>query len=312
MELYQLRSFAVVAEVRHLTRAAEKLHISQPALSAQIKALEDELEVPLFERTSSGMVLTAAGQRLLAEAEKVLFAAQALRTEARALKGEVDGHAAVGTLSDPAFIRLGEFLSATVDRHPLLQLELHHEISGAAFEKVRDGQLDAAFYYGALAHPAVAGLELRPVTYLVAAPAAWRDRVADATSAEIAALPWILTPSISSHNRLVGDLFDEHGVEPTKVVEADQESVISSLVVSGVGLSLMREDVALAKEAAGEVCLWEKGRATTTLWFIYPQERADDLVIRALLDVIRETWDLREGRVPPRVKARGRKLEASR
>lgn len=310
MELYQLRSFAVVAEVRHLTRAAEKLHISQPALSAQIKALEDELEVPLFERTSSGMVLTAAGQRLLAEAEKVLFAAQALRNEARALKGEVDGHASVGTLSDPAFIRLGEFLSTTVDRHPLLQLELHHEISGAAFEKVRDGQLDAAFYYGPLAHPAVAGLELRPVTYLVAGPGAWRDRVAEASSAEIAALPWILTPSISSHNRLVGDLFDEHGVEPTKVVEADQESVISSLVVSGVGLSLMREDVALAKEAAGEVCLWGKGRATTTLWFIYPQERADDPVIRALLDVIRETWALRQPRVPAPAKARSRKVEA--
>jgi DNA-binding transcriptional LysR family regulator len=310
MELYQLRSFAVVAEVRHLTRAAEKLHISQPALSAQIKALEDELEVPLFERTSSGMVLTAAGQRLLSEAEKVLSAAQGLRNEARTLKGEVAGRAAVGTLSDPAFIRLGEFLSATVDRHPLLQLELHHEISGAALEKVRDGQLDAAFYYGPLSHPGVAGLGLRPVTYLVAGPAAWRDRVAEASAAEIAALPWILTPSISSHNQLVVDLFHAHGVEPTKVVEADQESVISSLVVSGVGLSLMREDVALAKQAAGEVCLWGKGKATTTLWFIYPQERADDPVIRALLDVIRETWELREGRVPPRAKARGGKLEA--
>jgi DNA-binding transcriptional LysR family regulator len=308
MELYQLRSFAVVAEVKHLTRAAEKLHISQPALSAQIKALEDELEVALFERTSSGMTLTAAGQRLLAEAEKVLLAAQGLRNEARVLRGEVDGHAAVGTLSDPAFIRLGEFLSATVDRYPLLQLELHHEISGAAFEKVRDGQLDAAFYYGALAHPTVAGLELRPVTYLVAGPAAWRDRVAEGTSAEVAALPWILTPSISSHNRLVAELFQEHGVEPTKVAEADQESVISSLVVSGVGLALMREDVALAKEAAGEVCVWTKGKATTTLWFIYPQERAADPVIRALLDVLRETWEIRERRAPPAVQ--GRRLEA--
>jgi DNA-binding transcriptional LysR family regulator len=306
MELYQLRSFAVVAEVRHLTRAAEKLHISQPALSAQIKALEDELEVTLFERTSIGMALTAAGQRLLQEAEKVLSAAQALRNEARALRGEVAGRASVGTLSDPGFIRLGEFLTATVDRHPLLQLELHHEISGAAFEKVRDGELDAAFYYGALTHPAVAGLALRPMTYRVAGPAAWRDRVEEADWAEIAALPWILTPSISSHNQLVADLFRSHGVAPAKVVEADQESVISSLTVSGVGLSLMREDVALAKRAAGEACLWEKGRATTTLWFIYPQERADDPVIRALLEVIRETWAL--GAPPPGAKRR--KLEA--
>jgi DNA-binding transcriptional LysR family regulator len=307
MELYQLRGFAVVAEVKHLTRAAEKLHISQPALSAQIKALEDELEVTLFERTSSGMVLTAAGQRLLQEAEKVLSAAQALRNEARSLRGEVAGRASVGTLSDPGFIRLGEFLSATVDRHPLLQLELHHEISGAAFEKVRDGQLDAAFYYGALSHPAVAGLALRPMTYRVAGPAAWRNKVAEADWAEIAALPWILTPSISSHNQLVADLFRDHGVAPTKIIEADQESVISSLTVSGVGLSLMREDVALAKRATGEVCLWEKGRATTTLWFIHPQERADDPVIRALLEVIRETWA--PGAAPSR-SAKRRKPEA--
>jgi DNA-binding transcriptional LysR family regulator len=308
MELYQLRSFAVVAEVKHLTRAADKLHISQPALSAQIKALEDELEVALFERTSSGMVLTAAGQRLLAEAEKVLSAAQALRNEARSLRGEVAGRASVGTLSDPEFIRLGEFLSAAVDRHPLLQLELHHEISGAAFEKVRDGQLDAAFYYGALSHPAVAGLALRPMTYRVAGPAAWRDRVEQGTWAEIAALPWILTPTISSHNHLLGELFRSHGVAPTKVVEADQESVISSLVVSGLGLSLMRDDVALAKAAAGEVALWTHGKATTTLWFIHPQERAGDPIIRALLEVIREVWELPEAHALPG--ARGRKVEA--
>jgi DNA-binding transcriptional LysR family regulator len=75
MELYQLRSFVAVAEAAHLTRASEKLHVSQPAVSAQIKALEDELDLALFERTSSGMVLTSAGRRLLADAEKVLAAA---------------------------------------------------------------------------------------------------------------------------------------------------------------------------------------------------------------------------------------------
>jgi DNA-binding transcriptional LysR family regulator len=170
-------------------------------------------------------------------------------------------------------------------------------ISGAALERVRDGQLDAAFYYGELSQPGVAGLALRPMAYRVAAPAAWRDKVEHAESDEIAALPWILTPTISSHNRLVEELFRSHGVTPTKVVEADQESVISSLIVSGVGLSLMREDVALAKQAAGEVALWENGRATTTLWFIYRQERAGDPMIRGLLDVLHDTWDLREGRV---------------
>jgi DNA-binding transcriptional LysR family regulator len=294
MELYQLRSFVAVAEAGHLTRASEKLHISQPAVSAQIKALEDELELALFERTSSGMVLTPAGERLLADAEKVLAAAQVLRNEAKALKGEVAGKVRVGTMSDPGFIRVGEFLSTTVERFPLLQVELHHEITGAAFAKVRDGELDASFYYGEIEHQSVEGLRLRGGTYRVAAPAAWSGRVVDADWSQIALQPWIITPAISTHHKLVRALFDKHGIEPTKVVEADQESVIANLVVSGVGLSLIREELALEKEAAGEVCLWRDVRLETTLWFIYLLARKDDPVIRALLGVLRDTWKLTE------------------
>src|SRR5262245_37796343 len=173
MELYQLRSFAAVAEVGHLTRAAEKLHISQPALSAQIKALEDELGLALFERTASGMLLTGAGQRLLAETEKILAATQALQAEARALKGEVSGKARLGTLSDPEFIRLSAFMTAAVERYPLLEIEFQHEITGVAMEHVREGTLDASFYYGEISEPQVAAVELRGITYRIAAPAAW-------------------------------------------------------------------------------------------------------------------------------------------
>lgn len=293
MELYQLRSFAAVAELGNLTRAAEKLHVSQPALSAQIKALEDELGLALFERTSSGMVLGAAGKRLLAEAEKVLAAVQVLKNEARALQGEIGGKASLGTLSDPEFIRLGEFLSTTVERYPLLDVELHQQISGAALEQVRDGRLDASFYYGELSQPSVVGLPLREVVFRVVAPAGWQTRLEAASWNEIAEQQWIIPPAISTHNQLLHRLFREHDVEPAKVVEADQEAVVSSLVVSGVGMALMREEAALEKEAEGEVCLWKDVRITTTLWFIYLQEREHDPVIRGLIDVLKDTWKLR-------------------
>src|SRR5436190_14733302 len=100
MELYQLRSFAAIAETGQLTRAAEKLHVSQPALSSQLKALEEELEFALFERTPGGMVLTAPGKRLLADAEKVLAAAQNMQHNARTMKGDISGKARIGTLAD--------------------------------------------------------------------------------------------------------------------------------------------------------------------------------------------------------------------
>lgn len=303
MELYQLRAFAAVADAGQLTRAAERLHLSQPALSAQIKALEEELEVRLFERTPYGMHPTRAGRDLLVHAEQVLAAAEGLRRAARTVRGEAAGRLRIGTLSDPQFIRLGNVLGKAVERFPLLELELHHEITGAALEAVRDGTLDASFYYGDISSPQVTGLALRDLVYCVAAPAEWKARIDGAGWRELAALPWIVTPPISTHHRLLQTIFSEHGVAPAKVIEADVEAVISNLVASGLGVSLMREDLALARQRAGEVCIWTKAQVRTTLWFIYRAERASDPLIAALLSVVAETWQLPLPAAPEQAKA---------
>jgi DNA-binding transcriptional LysR family regulator len=293
VELYQLRGFVAVAEAGHLTRAADRLHLSQPALSAQIKALEEELQLELFERKSNGMALTAAGKRLIGEAQKLLSAAQALRNEAQAIKGAAAGVASVGTLSDPEIIRVGELMAGAVERYPLIELQLHHEVSGVAFEKVRDGELDASFYYGELSHPGVTGVALREITYRIVAPAAWKERMEHATWEDIANEPWVMAPPVSTHHQLATVLFRQHNVQPSTVVEADDEVVVGSLVVSGLGLGLMREDSAFEKAAAGEVCLWRDTRLTTTLQFVYLREREQDPVLLALVDILRDVWSLR-------------------
>ena len=300
MELYQLNSFAVVAELGHLTRASEKLHLSQPALSAQIRALEDELDVALFERTSSGMVLTAAGRRLLPEAEQVIGAAQALKSAARALKGEVAGIVRVGTLADPEFIRVAEFLSRAVVRFPCLEIELRHEVTGAAFEKVRQGLLDASFYYGDLAHPTMHATVLREVAYRIAAPAAWRSQVEVAGWAEIAAMPWVMAPPISTHYALAMEWFRTRDLAPAKHIEADNDLMISALVAGGLGAALMREDLALAASAAGQVCVWSDLRLATELKFIYLAEREAEPAIRGLREVLASIWSA-DRRPPSRV-----------
>jgi DNA-binding transcriptional LysR family regulator len=290
MELYQLRSFAAVAEIGHLTRAAERLHVSQPALSAQIRALEEELGVALFERGTSGMSLTAAGRQLLPAAREIVDRAVALRGIAQSLRGRIAGHVRVGTVADPELLRLGALLAVAVDQHPLLEIELHHEVSGVAFEKVRDGALDAAFYFGPLAHASVASLPLRPVVYRVAGPAAWADRLKEADDAGAAALPWVMTPPISTHHALATRFFAQRGLVPTTVVEADNEAVIRSLVVAGVGLSLIREDAALEAEAAGEVVLWPGAHIETTLQFVWPRARGAEPAIAALVALVESVW----------------------
>lgn len=290
MELYQLKGLLAVAGEGHLTRAADKLHVSQPALSAQIKALEDELGVTLFERGPSGMTLTSSGKRLVTAAQGVLVAANAMTVEARSLSGEIMGRIRLGTIADPEFLRLPALLAAAVARCPLVELELHHEVTGDAFAKVRDGVLDASFYYGALTHSAVAAMPLLDFDFRVVAPAAWAGRIADADFVALAREPWILTPPISTHRTLAEALFREHGVTPATLIEADNEGVIRSLVVAGLGVALMRDGTAAALVESGEASIWQGAKLPTQLQFIWREEIGIDPAMSALVDLVRETW----------------------
>ena len=290
MELYQLRAFAAVADSGQLTRAADRLHLSQPAVSAQIKALEEELGQRLFDRTPSGMELTLVGRELLELALRVLAATDALRSRASELSDQVVGKLSIGTLSDPQYIRVGELLGLAVERYPHLDLELHNVYSRSALESVMDGGLDASFYFGELPESGVTGVRLTEMVYRVVAPVAWAERFKSGNWNEIAASPWILAPEKSSHHALTRGLFTEHHVQPVRWVEADNEGVIANLVQSGVGVSLVREDVALTMRQAGQVFLWEPPRLPTTLWFIYLDERAQDPLILVLVRLLRELW----------------------
>jgi DNA-binding transcriptional LysR family regulator len=149
----------------------------------------------------------------------------------------------------------------------------------------------------------VADLALRELIYRIVAPAAWRTQLEHAGWPEIARHPWIMTPPISTHHQLASRLCQEHGIVPAKVVEADDEFVVGSLVVAGVGIGLMREDLALEQARAGAVFLWGDVRLTTPLKFIYLRERARDPVIQALLGLLKEVWQPPAGRSGKRSRA---------
>jgi len=293
MELYQIRAFVAVAELGHLTRAAERLHVSQPALSGQIKALESRLDLKLFDRSTTGMVLTAAGRQLLPRALEALATAEEFRHAAVRLSGHVAGTLRVGTVSDPESVRLGRLLATARRVHPRLELTVSQQVSGEALEGVRDGRLDASFYFGDRPSDDFIALELRKIVYRIAVPAAWTHHLNGDDWSTIASLPWVLTPQISTYTMLVTNLFEQHGLPlPASHVEADDESVISNLVASGVGVSLLREEAALELERAGSARIWGSTRVASTLWFIALASRRDDPLIEATLQLAGDAWQI--------------------
>ena len=148
MEIYQLRAFVTAAKLGHVTRTAEALHLTQPAITAQIKALEEELGVALFDRRPGRISLTRAGEALLPDAENVLTAAGHLLGKARDLQGEVTGALTLGTVADPDTLRLGSLLGALVRTLPLLEVRTRNGPAEELREQVAAGLMQGAFYIG--------------------------------------------------------------------------------------------------------------------------------------------------------------------
>ncbi len=290
MEIYQLKAFLAVARVGHLTRAADQLHITQPAVSKQIKALEEELGVLLFDRLPTGMALTQAGQTLLPQAERTLFNAMEMLSAAKRLQGEVAGTVRLGTIIDPESIKLGSFLGAVLQYYPLLQIKLNHGISGTVLDQLMAGELDAGFYLGDVSTPGVAQVLLKTVSYRIVAPPDWKERMPQATWQDIGQMPWVGTPAQSSQHRLVREMLRRQGFEPRFVVEADQEASMISLVKNGVGLCLMRDELAQAAAQRGEVVIWQEVNQPCPLTFIYPSAREHEPSIAGLRQVLQDIW----------------------
>ncbi len=291
MEIYQIRAYVTVARLGHLTRAADALHVTQPAVTAQIKALEQDLGVALFDRKPSGITLTRAGELLLPEAEKVLAAINLLSGRSKQIKGQLTGRLVVGTVADPDFLRLGSLLSGLLSHMPLVELKTQHGHAEQILQAVERGDFDAGFYIGNLSDARVSYIVLRSVQYRVVAPLALREQLSKAAWSDVAALPWIGAPHESHLNRLLREMLNRQSLAPNIVVETDEISELHNLVRAGVGLTLMREDLALKRAEMEELLIWEHARLDTQLAFIYSDRSESDPVFMGLVSVLRQTWN---------------------
>ena len=145
MELRQLRYLLALAEERHFTRAAAREHIAQPALSQQIRRLEDEVGLELVQRTTRRVALTEAGVLLVARARRILAEVDAAQTELQGLRGIQTGHVTVGTMHTMGPVDVSLALAMFHQRHPGVDLTVREHSSEELAEMLRADELDLAF-----------------------------------------------------------------------------------------------------------------------------------------------------------------------
>lgn len=289
MEIYHLKTFAMVAEEGHLTRAARRLHASQPAISAHIKALEEELGVTLFQRTPKGMVLTADGRQLKAHADRALAVVGEMVNHAGRLRETLTGELRLGIHTGADSLRIPELFRVMQARHPHLTLHLLQSMTGEVLNRLEDGLLDAGFMYGENASDRIHTEELKELELVVAGPPAWRDRLRDAEPAELGGFPWIMTPADCPFHTVAERFFKAHGLAPDRIMLIDQEETIKSMIKAGTGLSLLpRQDI---RQEIGEgFAVWAKEPLTLTLSVACLKRRTDDPVLQNLFSVLSGIW----------------------
>ena len=294
MDYNNLRAFVTVAREGNLTRAAECLFLTQPALSLQIKKLQTQLDLILFKRTSRGMRLTEAGQKLLPSAKRALQVAAEFSTAAAGLNDAIIGRLRLGTILDPEFLRLGRFLRSLAERHPALTFELKHGMSGTVSRLVEDNRLDVAYTLG---QPGLKEFEdrfhlvsLTEFSYRVVAPPGWAGQVRGKGWRELAELPWIGTPPDSVHNRLLSRIFANEDIEPNVVAQVDLEPSMMDLVISGVGMALARHNLALQAAHNQGVSIADAVSVEAEMCCVCRADRRNEPSIRAAMSVIEDVW----------------------
>lgn len=291
MELHQLRSFVAIAEEENMTRAAERLFLSQSAVSGHLRALEEELGVPLFLRTAKGMTLTPEGQRLLARARSILDSANALLSEARTLGGTLHGTLKIGFNTDPAFLRVALLSTRMRQHHPEVELNLVQAMTFEVLDAVAKGTMDGGFVYGTTgSNPALTGHELARVPLSIVAPARWRTRIESADMRGIADMPWIWVPPACPFHSLLDSHFASLGLTLRRVVETDHEDILRALVIAGEGLSVLRRCEAEELERLGHVAVWRGAEMDIPLTFACKTARGDEPLMQAILSVVQAVW----------------------
>ncbi|AVJ29205.1 LysR family transcriptional regulator [Achromobacter spanius] len=239
MELRQLRTVLAIAETGSLTKAAELLHVVQPALSRQLKQLEDELGTPLFERNRLGMVLTVPGRRFVDQVRVSLKGLNEARADIGAAKSDLLGTVSIGMLPGLAAALAGPLVIALQQQYPNLRVRIATGFSDFLQEGLEGGKLDICLMGDYLQSEL---LQTSPVysepIYVLGLPGSGLSEDAPMTLEAVSRMPMVV-PEARSLRNVIDRACTILGVNLNLVAESDSTAVILDLVSRGVGYTIL-------------------------------------------------------------------------
>jgi len=276
MDIAQLRTLIHVAELGSLSKAAGRLHIAQPALSRQIRLLEEELGIRLFDRHGRGMVLTEQGRDVLRHAIRVLAELEELRASAAGSDAPVSGHVAIGLSPTVADVISVPFVTAFRAKYPGIMVQLVSAYSGYLLDSLYRGEVDLAVLYDPKAARSLRSEPLMQESLFLIGPPDMERSGEDAVPfAEMASLPLLLPSTRHGLRNILERFAQEAGVSLDVTVEMDSYTAMKDLVRHGYGCTILPlapiyEDVAAGRLVAVPIC---DPSPTRQLVLSYPTDR---------------------------------------
>ncbi|MFC0820050.1 LysR family transcriptional regulator [Moraxella marmotae] len=293
MDTNQLKSFVTVAHQGNLTQASEQLCLSQPAVSAQIKALEGKLGVALFIRTSSGMVLTRAGETFLPEAEAFLRHKHKLDYFARTLAENYAEEVKLGLIHPVDSDKLAAVTAMIDNAAPRTQLHIQYGMSGEILSRIQHKTLHGGFFLGYPEHRGIRALFLQDIAYSLICPKQEYDNIQQNLPAALESYIWIEMSGVASSHKHLHKFWRANRLLPKRQIWCDYPQTIIDLVANGIGVAMVPSNKADAAIDEGRpIAVIEKYRQTLPLHFIYTHEYEDNPSLQLLKQCVETIWQI--------------------
>jgi DNA-binding transcriptional LysR family regulator len=297
MEIRQLRYLVALAQERSFTRAAAREHVAQPALSQQIRRLEEEVGLALAQRTTRTVTITDAGALLVARARRILAELDAAHAELESLRGILTGHVLVGAMHTMGPVDISLSLAIFHKRHPDVELTVREQSSEELAEMLRVDELDLAFL-SVTERIESHGLVLRQLVeeelVVVLPPAHRLARREQIRMSELADEEFISYREGARLRELLVGAGRQAGFEPKVMLESNESRRICRLVARGMGVAILPRSDAVGQGAEIAVTRLSEPPLTRDVTLAWRATRRHPPAARAFLELAIET--LAQGR----------------